>query len=99
MKKIEAIIKPLKLSNVKDSLHEIGLSGMTITDVKGFGRQRGSVGGLDNNQNYEDEFHAKIKIEISLILFHALVMKSAIRVPSASAYFRPIRVERLRPNY
>ena len=64
MKKIEAIIKPLKLSNVKDSLHEIGLSGMTITDVKGFGRQRGSVGGLDNSQNYEDEFHAKIKIEI-----------------------------------
>jgi len=64
MKKIEAIIKPFKLSNVKDSLHEIGLSGMTVTDVKGFGRQRGSSGGLENNIDYEDEFHAKVKVEI-----------------------------------
>ena len=64
MKKIEAIIKPFKLSAVKDALHEIGLSGMTVVDVKGFGRQRGSSGGLDNNQEYDDEFHAKIKIEI-----------------------------------
>ena len=46
MKKIEAIIKPFKLSQVKDALHEIGLSGMTVVDVKGFGRQRGSSGGL-----------------------------------------------------
>ena len=60
MKKIEAIIKPFKLSSVKEALHEVGISGMTVSDVKGFGRQRGSVGGLDNNQNYEDEFHAKI---------------------------------------
>ena len=63
MKKIEAIIKPLKLSVVKDALHEIGLSGMTVLDVKGFGRQRGQEG-LDNNQEYDDEFHAKIKIEL-----------------------------------
>ena len=66
MKKIEAIIKPFKLSQVKDALHEIGLSGMTVVDVKGFGRQRGSSGGLDNNQEYDDEFHAKIKVEIIL---------------------------------
>ena len=46
MKKIEAIIKPSKLSNVKDALHEIGLSGMTVSDVKGFGRQRGQDEGL-----------------------------------------------------
>ena len=64
MKKIEAVIKPFKLSLVKDSLHEIGLSGMTVTDVKGFGRQRGSSGGLENNSDYDDEFHAKIKVEI-----------------------------------
>ena len=64
MKKIEAIIKPFKLSQVKDALHEISLSGMTVVDVKGFGRQRGSSGGLDNNQENDDEFHAKIKIEI-----------------------------------
>ena len=63
MKKIEAIIKPFKLSAVKEALHEIGLSGMTVLDVKGFGRQRGQDG-LDNNQEYHDEFHAKIKIEL-----------------------------------
>ena len=64
MKKIEAVIKPLKLSSVKESLHEIGLSGMTVIDVKGFGRQRGQDGGLDKETEYSDEFHAKIKIEI-----------------------------------
>ena len=64
MKKIEAIIKPLKLSQVKEALHEIGLSGMTVLDVKGFGRQRGQDGGIDSDINYDDEFHAKIKIEI-----------------------------------
>lgn len=63
MKKIEAIIKPFKLSPVKEALHEIDLSGMTVLDVKGFGRQRGQDG-LDNSQNYDDEFHAKIKIEL-----------------------------------
>ena len=63
MKKIEAIIKPFKLPNVKDALHELGLSGMTIVDVKGFGRQRGQDGQNDA-QDYHDEFHAKIKIEI-----------------------------------
>ena len=40
MKKIEAIIKPFKLDEVKDALHEIGVTGMTVTEVKGFGRQR-----------------------------------------------------------
>ena len=44
MKKIEAIIKPFKLSAVKDALHEINLSGMTVIEVKGFGRQRGQEG-------------------------------------------------------
>ena len=51
MKKIEAIIKPFKLSPVKDALHEINLSGMTITDVKGFGRQRGQDG-LQKNETF-----------------------------------------------
>ena len=64
MKKIEAIIKPFKLSLVKDALHEIGLSGMTVIDVKGFGRQRGSSGGVEIDNNYDDEFHVKIKIEL-----------------------------------
>ena len=63
MKKIEAIIKPFKLSDVKEALHEIDLSGMTIIDVKGFGRQRGHEG-IDGHDDYSDEFLAKIKIEI-----------------------------------
>ena len=64
MKKIEAIIKPFKLSNVKDSLHELGISGMTVIDVKGFGRQRGSTGGINTNDSYDDEFLAKMKLEV-----------------------------------
>lgn len=64
MKKIEAIIKPFKLSSVKDALHEVGISGMTVSDVKGFGRQRGSTGGIDNSQEYDDEFLVKMKLEV-----------------------------------
>ena len=64
MKKIEAIIKPFKLSQVKDALHELGISGMTLIDVKGFGRQRGSTGGMDANDTYDDEFLAKMKLEV-----------------------------------
>ena len=64
MKKIEAIIKPFKLSQVKEALHEIGISGMTLIDVKGFGRQRGSTGGIDPNDGYDDEFLAKMKLEV-----------------------------------
>ena len=64
MKKIEAIIKPFKLSQVKEALHEIGISGMTLIDVKGFGRQRGSTGGMEANDTYDDEFLAKMKLEV-----------------------------------
>ena len=64
MKKIEAIIKPFKLSQVKEALHEIGISGMTLIDVKGFGRQRGSTGGIDRSDGYDDEFLAKMKLEV-----------------------------------
>ena len=64
MKKIEAIIKPFKLSKVKDALHELGISGMTVIDVKGFGRQRGSSGGIETDDSYDDEFLAKMKLEV-----------------------------------
>ena len=64
MKKIEAIIKPFKLSQVKEGLHELGISGMTLVDVKGFGRQRGSTGGMDANDTYDDEFLANMKLEV-----------------------------------
>ena len=83
MKKIEAIIKPLKLSVVKDSLHEIGLSGMTVLDVKGFGRQRGQDGGLEKDSAYNDEFHAKIKIEI---IIEDAVVEKAMEVIKNAAY-------------
>ena len=82
MKKIEAIIKPFKLSLVKDALQEIGLSGMTVYDVKGFGRQRGQSGGLENNAIYEDEFHAKIKIEI--IVDDSIALKAMDAIKNAS---------------
>ena len=64
MKKIEAIIKPFKLSLVKEALHEVGISGMTVSDVKGFGRQRGSAGGIDKVEEYDDEFLVKMKLEV-----------------------------------
>ena len=64
MKKVEAIIKPFKLSSVKEALHEVGISGMTVSDVKGFGRQRGSTGGIDKPDEYDDEFLVKMKLEV-----------------------------------
>ena len=82
MKKIEAIIKPLMLSSVKDALHEIGLSGMTIFDVKGFGRQRGQDSGLEKNSAYNDEFHVKIKIEI--IVEDSIVEKAMQTIKNAA---------------
>ncbi len=63
MKKIEAIIKPFKLDEVKDALQEIGLQGMTVTEVKGFGRQKGHTE-LYRGAEYVVDFLPKIKIEL-----------------------------------
>lgn len=63
MKKIEAIIKPFKLDEVKDALNAIGIQGMTITEVKGFGRQKGHVE-IYRGTEYEVNFLPKIKIEV-----------------------------------
>jgi nitrogen regulatory protein PII len=63
MKKIEAIIKPFKMSEVKDALHEIGIQGMTVTEVKGFGRQKGHTE-IYRGSEYTVDFLPKIKIEI-----------------------------------
>ncbi|GBD02926.1 Nitrogen regulatory protein P-II [bacterium HR19] len=63
MKKIEAIIKPFKLDDVKDALTSIGISGMTITEVRGFGRQKGHTE-LYRGAEYVVDFLPKIKIEI-----------------------------------
>ncbi len=63
MKKIEAIIKPFKLDEVKDALNTIGIQGMTVTEVKGFGRQKGHVE-LYRGAEYDITFIPKVKIEI-----------------------------------
>jgi len=63
MKKIEAIIKPFKLDEVKDALNEIGVQGMTVTEVKGFGRQKGHVE-LYRGAEYDVAFIPKIKIDL-----------------------------------
>jgi len=63
MKKIEAIIKPFKLDEVKDALNELGIQGMTVTEVKGFGRQKGHVE-LYRGAEYEISFIPKVKLEL-----------------------------------
>jgi nitrogen regulatory protein P-II 1 len=65
MKKIEAIIKPFKLEEVKDALGEIGIEGMTITEVKGFGRQKGHTE-IYRGSEYTVDFLPKIKLELIL---------------------------------
>ena len=65
MKKIEAIIKPFKLQEVKDALAEAGVEGMTVTEVKGFGRQKGHTE-IYRGSEYVVDFLPKLKIEIVL---------------------------------
>ncbi len=65
MKKIEAIIKPFKLEEVKDALGEIGIEGMTVTEVKGFGRQKGHTE-IYRGSEYTVDFLPKIKLELVL---------------------------------
>ena len=63
MKKIEAIIKPFKLEEVKDALAEIGIEGMTVSEVKGFGRQKGHTE-LYRGAEYVVDFLPKVKVEV-----------------------------------
>jgi nitrogen regulatory protein P-II 1 len=63
MKKIEAVIKPFKLDEVRESLSEIGVNGLTVTEVKGFGRQKGHTE-LYRGAEYVVDFLPKIKIEL-----------------------------------
>ncbi len=63
MKKIEAIIKPFKLDEVKDALHEVGLQGITVTEAKGFGRQKGHSE-QHRGPEYVVDFLPKVKIEV-----------------------------------
>ena len=63
MKKIEAIIKPFRLDEVKEALNQLGISGMTISEVKGFGRQRGHTE-VYRGSEYQVDFIPKIKIDL-----------------------------------
>jgi nitrogen regulatory protein PII len=73
MKKIEAVIKPFKLEEVREALSEIGVTGLTVTEVKGFGRQKGHTE-LYRGAEYTVDFLPKVKVEV--VLTDALVEKA-----------------------
>jgi nitrogen regulatory protein P-II 1 len=81
MKKIEAIIKPFKLDEVKDALHEVGLTGITVLEAKGFGRQKGHTE-LYRGAEYVVDFLPKVKIEI--VLDDALVERAIEAIQRAA---------------
>ena len=82
MKKIEAIIKPFKLEDVKDALQEIGLTGLTVIEAKGFGRQKGHDE-LYKGSDYIVDFLPKVKIEI---IVDDSLLEIAIEAIKKSAY-------------
>lgn len=81
MKKIEAIIKPFKLEEVKEALSELGIEGMTVTEVKGFGRQKGHTE-IYRGSEYTVDFLPKIKLEI--VLTDALVDSASSAIVKAA---------------
>ena len=81
MKKIEAIIKPFKLDEVKEALHEVGVSGITVTEAKGFGRQKGHTE-LYRGAEYVVDFLPKVKIE--LVLEDEMVEKAIEAIRNAA---------------
>jgi nitrogen regulatory protein P-II 1 len=81
MKKIEAIIKPFKLNEVKAALNEIGIQGMTVSEVKGFGRQKGHTE-IYRGSEYTVDFLPKIKIET--VLPDALVQQAVQAIIKAA---------------
>ena len=81
MKKIEAIIKPFKLDEVKEALQEIGLQGLTVTEAKGFGRQKGHTE-LYRGAEYVVDFLPKVKIE--LVIDDSLVERAVEAIAQAA---------------
>ncbi len=81
MKKIEAIIKPFKLQDVKDALNALGIQGMTVTEVKGFGRQKGHTE-IYRGSEYTVDFLPKVKIET--VLAEAQVQAAVEAIISAA---------------
>jgi len=78
MKKIEAIIKPFKLEEVKDALNSIGVTGMTISEVKGYGRQKGHTE-IYRGAEYVVDFIPKVKIEVVVDASHVAEVVNKIR--------------------
>ena len=81
MKKIEAIIKPFKLEEVKDALAEMGVEGMTVTEVKGFGRQKGHTE-IYRGSEYTVDFLPKVRVEI--VLSDDVAEKAAATIVAAA---------------
>jgi len=81
MKKIEAIIKPFKLDEVKDALHEVGLQGITVIEAKGFGRQKGHTE-LYRGAEYVVDFLPKVKLEV--VLDDSLVERAVEAIQQAA---------------
>lgn len=81
MKKIEAIIKPFKLDEVKEALHEVGIQGITVTEAKGFGRQKGHTE-LYRGAEYVVDFLPKVKLEI--VLDDALAERAVEAIQNAA---------------
>jgi len=81
MKKIEAIIKPFKLDEVKEALQEVGLQGITVTEAKGFGRQKGHTE-LYRGAEYVVDFLPKVKIEV--VLEDEIVEKAVEAIQNAA---------------
>jgi nitrogen regulatory protein P-II 1 len=81
MKKIEAIIKPFKLDEVKEALHEVGIQGITVTEAKGFGRQKGHTE-LYRGAEYVVDFLPKVKIEV--VMEDSLVPRAVEAIQKAA---------------
>jgi len=81
VKKIEAIIKPFKLEEVKEALTEIGIEGLTVTEVKGFGRQKGHTE-IYRGSEYTVDFLPKVKVEI--VLGESLIEKAVETITKAA---------------
>ncbi len=81
MKKIEAIIKPFKMEDVKEALAEVGIEGMTVSEVKGFGRQKGHTE-IYRGSEYTVDFLPKVKVEV--VVPDALVDKAVHAIISAA---------------
>ena len=81
MKKIEAVIKPFKMEDVKEALAEVGIEGMTVSEVKGFGRQKGHTE-IYRGSEYTVDFLPKVKIE--LVVSDAMVSKAVQAITTAA---------------